>query len=47
LTAFNRIVPCGITDASVTTLSKELGRDVSVQEALPVVERHLERIVTW
>lgn len=44
---FDRIVPCGITDASVTTLSKELGRDVSVQEALPVVERHLERIVTW
>jgi lipoyl(octanoyl) transferase len=44
---FDRIVPCGITDASVTTLSRELGRDVSVQEVLPVVERHLERIVAW
>ncbi len=44
---FDRIVPCGITDASVTTLSKELGRDVAVAEALPVVERHLERIVSW
>jgi lipoyl(octanoyl) transferase len=42
---FDRIVPCGITDASVTTLSKELGRDVPVAEALPIVERHLERIV--
>ena len=44
---FDRIVPCGITDASVTTLSRELGRDVSVPEVLPVVERHLERIVAW
>jgi lipoyl(octanoyl) transferase len=44
---FDRIVPCGITDASVTTLSKELGRDVPVAEALPIVERHLERIVQW
>jgi lipoyl(octanoyl) transferase len=44
---FDRIVPCGITDASVTSLSKELGRDVTVSEALPVVERHLERIVSW
>jgi lipoyl(octanoyl) transferase len=44
---FDRIVPCGITDASVTTLSRELGRDVPVAEVLPVVERHLGRIVTW
>lgn len=44
---FDRIVPCGITDASVTTLSRELGREVGVQDVLPVVERHLERIVAW
>jgi lipoyl(octanoyl) transferase len=44
---FDRIVPCGITDAEVTTLSRELGRDVTVAEALPIVERHLERIVAW
>jgi len=44
---FDRIVPCGITDAAVTTLSRETGRDVSVSEALSVVERHLERIVAW
>ncbi len=44
---FDRIVPCGITDASVTTLSRELGRTVTVQDVLPVVERHLEAIVTW
>ena len=41
LTWFDRIVPCGIADAGVTSLTKELGRDVSVDHALPVVERHL------
>jgi hypothetical protein len=44
---FDRIVPCGIRDAEVTTLSRELGRDVTVAEALPVVEARLERIVAW
>ena len=44
---FDRIVPCGITDAEVTTLSRELGRDVPVAEALPVVEGLLERIIEW
>ena len=38
---FNRIVPCGIPDAEVTSLSKELGRDVTVAEVLPIVERRL------
>ena len=41
LTAYDRIVPCGISDAGVTSLSRELGRDVPVAEALPVVEEHL------
>jgi lipoyl(octanoyl) transferase len=44
---FDRIVPCGITDAEVTTLSRETGRDVTVAELLPIVERHLDRIVAW
>ncbi|HEV2634833.1 MAG TPA: lipoyl(octanoyl) transferase LipB [Actinocrinis sp.] len=38
---YNRIVPCGIRDAEVTTLSEELGRPVTVAEVLPIVERHL------
>ena len=38
---YNRIVPCGIRDAEVTTLSAELGRQVTVAEVLPIVERHL------
>lgn len=44
---FDRIVPCGITDAAVTTLSRELGRDVTVQDVLPVVEAHLGRMIQW
>jgi lipoyl(octanoyl) transferase len=41
LSWFSRIVPCGIPDADVTSLTAELGRDVTVAEALPLVERHL------
>ncbi|GAA1992266.1 lipoyl(octanoyl) transferase LipB [Amycolatopsis minnesotensis] len=36
LAAFDKIVPCGIRDAGVTSLSAELGRDVTVEEALPL-----------
>jgi lipoyl(octanoyl) transferase len=41
LAAFDRIVPCGIRDAGVTSLSAELDRDVTVAEVLPIVEREL------
>jgi lipoyl(octanoyl) transferase len=41
LSSYDRIVPCGITDATVTSLSRELGRDVSVDEVLPLVEARL------
>jgi lipoyl(octanoyl) transferase len=44
-TAFDRIVPCGIRDAGVTSLSNELGRRVTVMEALPVVEKHLRAVL--
>jgi lipoyl(octanoyl) transferase len=38
---FDRIVPCGIRDAGVTSLSAETGRTVTVADMLGVVERHL------
>ena len=44
LTAYDRIVPCGISDATVTSLSRELGRSVTVDDVLPVVERHLPQL---
>jgi len=46
LSWFDRIVPCGIADASVTSLSAELGRRVRVSEVRPVVERHLPGLLT-
>jgi lipoyl(octanoyl) transferase len=45
LTWYDRIVPCGIRDASVTSLSAELGRPVTVAQALPVVRRHLQDLL--
>ena len=48
MTAFDRISPCGFTDTGVTSLARELGREISVAKVLPIVERHiltaLERI---
>ena len=41
LSWFDRIVPCGIRDAQVTTLSAEAGHTISVTDMIPVVQRHL------
>lgn len=45
LTWYDRIVPCGIADAGVTSLSKELGREVTVEELLPIVERRIHEML--
>jgi lipoyl(octanoyl) transferase len=37
LTAFTSIVPCGIADAGVTSLSAELGRRVTVDDVRSLV----------
>jgi lipoyl(octanoyl) transferase len=44
LTWYDRIVPCGIRDATVTNLSIEAGRPISVQDVLPVVRDHLGQL---
>jgi len=44
---YDRFVPCGIADAGVTTVSAELGRDVTVAEVLPVLRRHLTEVLAW
>ena len=41
LAAFHKIVPCGIRDAGVTSLTIEADRQVTVADALPVVEERL------
>jgi len=41
LSYFEKIIPCGINDAHVTSLAQELGREISVDEVMPVVERHI------
>ena len=41
LAAFNQIIPCGIADAEVTSIAKELSRDIAVDEVAPLVERHI------
>jgi lipoyl(octanoyl) transferase len=45
MTWFDKIIPCGIRNAGVTSLSMELGRDVTVAEVLPIVERHLREVL--
>ncbi|MFT4287585.1 lipoyl(octanoyl) transferase LipB [Nocardioides sp.] len=44
---YDRFVPCGISDAGVTTLSAELGRDLTVAEALPALRRQLTELLAW
>jgi lipoyl(octanoyl) transferase len=41
---FDRIVPCGIADAGVTSLTRELGREVTVADALPVIEARIDEL---
>ena len=41
MSAFDQIIPCGIADAEVTSLAKELGRDISVSDVAPLVQRHM------
>jgi lipoyl(octanoyl) transferase len=47
LGAFGAIVPCGIPDAGVTSLSAELGRDISVVDAIDPVEAAMRRVLAF
>jgi lipoyl(octanoyl) transferase len=42
---FANMIPCGIPDAGVTSLSAELGRDVTVAEAIEPVEKAMRRVL--
>jgi lipoyl(octanoyl) transferase len=46
LTSFQKIVPCGIADADVTSFSLELGREVTIDEVSPAVEKYVYEALT-
>jgi lipoyl(octanoyl) transferase len=45
LSWYDRIVACGIKDASITTLTAELGRRITVADALEPAQRHLAAVL--
>ena len=47
LEAYQRIVPCGIADASVSSLTSELGRRVDVTRAADALQPHLHELFSW
>ena len=45
LAPYDRIVACGIRDAGVTTISRELGRTVTPQDVAPLVRAHFDSVI--
>ncbi len=45
MAAFANMIPCGIVDAGATSLSAELGRDVTVAESIEPVEKAMRRVL--
>ena len=41
LSPFAQIIPCGIADAQVTSMSQELKREITPADVLPILERNL------
>jgi len=41
LSAYSKIIPCGIADAKVTSLYAELGRNITIDEVMPVLKKHI------
>ena len=44
LTYFNHIIPCGIQNKQVTSLQKELGCEVNIEEVKEKVKRNFEKV---
>ena len=47
MTAFSNMIPCGIPDAGVTSLSAELGHDITVEETIEPVEKAMRRVLAF
>lgn len=41
LSYYERIVPCGIKDAGVTSIANELNRNLSIDEVTPILEQNI------
>lgn len=41
---FNHIIPCGISDKAVTSLNKELGREMDMEEVKDKLKKHLSDV---
>jgi len=46
LSFFDRIIPCGIADAQVTSMEKELNRSISLEQVQEVVEARMKQSLT-
>jgi lipoyl(octanoyl) transferase len=46
MSAFANMIPCGIVDAGATSLSAELGRDITVAEAIEPVSAAMRNVLT-
>lgn len=44
LSYFNNIIPCGIVNKQVTSLQKELGRELDIEEVKEKVKRNFEKV---
>ena len=41
LSAYLKIIPCGIPDAKVTSLSAELGEQITIEQVMPVLQKYI------
>ena len=41
LSAYSKIIPCGIPDAKVTSLSAELGEQITIEQVMPVLQKYI------
>ena len=45
LSAYSKIIPCGIANAQVTSLANELERSITVDEVMPTLIKELTPVL--
>ncbi len=46
LSSYDKIIPCGYSDTGVTSMAKELGREITIEEVSPLVESKILAALT-